>query len=298
MLRLLSLQQATAAYRRLKSVSWWKKKNRRKRTVHKYLQTVIETQCETQSDVAKLCSRQLCWTPHLIFHCLLQCNDSHPQEQSCRGRSSLCRRRWTEEGKAQAAFVCIPFVFLFLSFSPSKGLSALLSQHPGQLFLPELEKAGVQGLGQAVMKSRRKRRPSLFQKGEREVHTYCHKVRISLTNNARDTSRIDSKYLVTAGNRGSRYFPNLLLIFVQPKKLFQSLGLSANWGRKYKELSKVIIHKCSCCRFYSFPSLVPSYLPAYHRFILSFLPQIADSLTNSGICRDESLSSNWSQKDG
>lgn len=45
-----------------------------------------------------------------------------------------------------------------LTFFSGKDLSALLSQHPGQLFPPELEKAGVQGLEQAAMQSRRKRK--------------------------------------------------------------------------------------------------------------------------------------------
>lgn len=73
-----------------------------------------------------------------------------------------------------------------LTFSSGKDLSTLLSQHPRQLFLTEFMKAGVQGLEQAAMNSRRKRRPTLFQKREREVQTNRHKVRIYLTNNARN----------------------------------------------------------------------------------------------------------------
>lgn len=46
------------------------------------------------------------------------------------------------------------------------------------------------------------------------------------------------------------------------------------------------------------PFLVLSYLPAHHIFILSFFLQTTDPWTNSGICRDESLSSTWLQRYG
>lgn len=134
---------------------WADEKKRRKRTVHKYLQTVFET----QSDVAKLCSRQLCWTPHLIFHCLLQCNDSYPQEQSCPGDPVCVTGDEQKREKSRLLLSASLLLFCFsLTFFSGKDLSALLSQHPGQLFPPELEKAGVQGLEQAAMKSRRKRK--------------------------------------------------------------------------------------------------------------------------------------------
>lgn len=217
---------------------WADEKKRRKRTVHKYLQTVFET----QSDVAKLCSHQLCWTPHLIFHCLLQCTDSYPQEQSCPGRSSLCHRRWAEEGKVQAAFVCISFAFLFPSYFllRQRSLCSLVPA-PRAALSTRIREGWSAGVGAGCDEEQEEE-----EKREREVHTYCHKVRIYLTNNARDTSWTDSRYLVTAGNRGSRYFQNLFLIFVQPKKLFHFLGLSAKCGRKYKEISKIIFHRCSC----------------------------------------------------